>query len=231
MRGDFFRQRMRDTTWTPNFTALGAIIPCVCLLRSSPRGPSAIRGPHWRWRIFWRSSGTYRRVPRPWLAWSDLSGEFRVAGSTILSLARALTVFPCFVNTHYSSATAFVRFCFRADGTSGADDGGCGKTFFLQMMMTDDSGSIRCDVFRQYLDDGENTLADGTSVVAQMDEWEMKNLDTELLSNAIQGWVIVKHYISPVTNLMCHSLPRTRAAKWTDGAQHIFEFHLGGTAA
>ena len=75
-----------------------------------------------------------------------------------------------------SSSTAFLRLCFQADGTSGADDAGCGKTIFLQVTMKDDS-NIRCDVFRQYRDDGQNTLADGTSVVAQMHEWEMISFD------------------------------------------------------
>ena len=76
--------------------------------------------------------------------------------------------------TYFSSATAFFGFCLQDDGSLGYNAAGCSNMVFLLVSMRNVNGTISNVVGRQYLDDGQNTLASG-GVAAQVHLWDMEH--------------------------------------------------------
>ena len=99
--------------------------------------------------------------------------------------------------TYFSSAGAFFAFFLQDDGSMSCDAAECSNMVFLSVSMRNVNGTISCGVIRQYLDDGQNTLASG-GVAAQLHLWDMEhhmllpfaNMDMEhfLFSDILLGW-------------------------------------------
>ena len=99
--------------------------------------------------------------------------------------------------TYFSSASASFVFCLKDDDSLGSDASERSNIVFLVVQMRNVNGAISYVVFRQYLDDGQNTLASG-GVAAQLHLWDMEhhmllpftNMDMEhfLFSDILLGW-------------------------------------------
>ena len=99
--------------------------------------------------------------------------------------------------THFSSAGASFVFCLKDDDSLGSDSAERSNMVVLSVSMRNVSGTISHLVIRQYLDDGQNTMASG-GVAAQLHLWDMEhhmllpfvNMDMEPLlpSDMLSGW-------------------------------------------
>ena len=76
--------------------------------------------------------------------------------------------------TYFISATAFFGFCLQDDGALGYNAAGCSNKVFLLVSMRNVNGTISNAVGRQYLGNGQNTLASG-GVAAQVHLWDMEH--------------------------------------------------------
>ena len=98
--------------------------------------------------------------------------------------------------TYFSSAGASFVFCLKDDDSLGSDSAERNMVF-LSVSMRNVSGTISHVVIRQYLDDGQNTMASG-GVAAQLHLWDTEhhmllpfvNMDMEplLSSDILSGW-------------------------------------------
>ena len=72
--------------------------------------------------------------------------------------------------TYFTDVTAAVNLCLNENLSLSS---ACSHAGFLSVSLRDSNGTIRHVVMRQYVDDGQNTLADSTGMAAQVHLWDM----------------------------------------------------------